>query len=104
MAKLKQVAERAGVSSATVSRVLSGTSGVTPALRDRVLRAAEDLEYRPNRLASNLRRQKTATIGVVVSDIENPHFTQMVRYVEAAAGGSSWRSIAASAVGQAGIH
>ena len=85
MASLKQVAERAGVSPATVSRALSGSPGVSPAARERVLRAAAEMDFRPNRQASNLRRQKTATIGVVVSDIENPHFTQMVRIVEAEA-------------------
>jgi LacI family transcriptional regulator len=85
MAKLKDVAQLAGVSPATVSRVLSGAPSVTQAYRDRVLRAASELDYRPNRLASNLRRQKTETIGVVVSDIENPHFTEMVRSVESAA-------------------
>ncbi len=85
MANIKQVAERAGVSSATVSRVLGGRVRVTPENRDRVLRAAAELDFRPNRLASNLRRQTTQTLGVVVSDIENPHFTQMVRTVEEAA-------------------
>ena len=93
MAKLKQVAELAGVSSATVSRALSGAAGVTPVLRERVLLAAAELDYRPNRLASNLRRQRTTTIGVVVSDIENPHFTQMVRFVEALASNRGYRVI-----------
>ncbi len=76
---------RAGVSPATVSRVLNGASTVRPEYRERVLRTIEEVGYRPNRLASNLRRQKAEMIGVVVSDIENPHFTQMVRAVEDAA-------------------
>jgi DNA-binding LacI/PurR family transcriptional regulator len=50
-----------------------------------VIAAIEELSYRPNRLASNFRRRQTEMIGVVVSDIENPHFTQMVRAVEDAA-------------------
>jgi DNA-binding LacI/PurR family transcriptional regulator len=50
-----------------------------------VLRAVDDLDYRPNLLARNLRRQKVDMIGVLVTDIENPHFTQMVRAVEDAA-------------------
>jgi len=91
MANIKQVAERAGVSSATVSRVLGGRVRVTPENRERVLRAAAELDFRPNRLASNLRRQTTQTLGVVVSDIENPHFTQMVRTVEEAAYGRGFR-------------
>ncbi|MEJ7763846.1 MAG: LacI family DNA-binding transcriptional regulator [Thermomicrobiales bacterium] len=85
MATIKEVAERAGVSPATVSRALTGSSAVGAEYRDRVVRAAEDLGYRPNRLASNLRRRQTQTIGVVVSDIENPHYTQMVRVVQDAA-------------------
>lgn len=85
MTTIKTVAEKAGVSPATVSRVLSGAARVRPDYRERVLRTVAELDYRPNRLASNLRRQTTETIGVVVSDIENPHFTQMVRGVEAAA-------------------
>lgn len=83
--RIRDVAERAGVSPATVSRVLNGSSTVGVEYRDRVLRVIEELGYRPNRLASNLRRQKADMIGVVVSDIENPHFTQMVRAVEDAA-------------------
>lgn len=83
--RIKDVAERAGVSPATVSRVLNGAASVGPEYRERVLRVIEELGYRPNRLASNLRRQKAEMIGVVISDIENPHFTQMVRAVEDAA-------------------
>jgi DNA-binding LacI/PurR family transcriptional regulator len=83
--RIKDVAERARVSPATVSRVLNGAASVRAEYRERVLRVIEELGYRPNRLASNLRRQKAEMIGVVVSDIENPHFTQMVRAVEDAA-------------------
>lgn len=85
MANIHDVAEQAGVSVATVSRVLSGSARVRPDFHARVMAAVADLGYQPNRLARNLRRQTTETIGVVVSDIENPHFTQMVRAVEDAA-------------------
>jgi LacI family transcriptional regulator len=83
--RIREVAERAGVSPATVSRVLNGSTTVGVAKRDDVLAAVNELGYRPNRTASNLRRQKAQMIGVVISDIENPHFTQMVRAVEDAA-------------------
>ena len=79
---IREVAERAGVSPATVSRVLNGTAVVREATRDKVLSVVDELGYRPNRLAANLRRQQVQMIGVVVSDIENPHFTQMVRAIE----------------------
>ena len=83
--RMKDVAAKAGVSSATVSRVLNGADYVQPEYKERVLQAIAELGYRPNRLASNLRRSKTDMIGVVVPDIENPHFTEMVRAVEDAA-------------------
>lgn len=83
--RIKDVARRAGVSPATVSRVMNGTATVGPAKRALVIAAIEELGYRPNRLASNFRRRQAEMIGVVVSDIENPHFTQMVRAVEDAA-------------------
>src|SRR3954467_5258673 len=82
---MRDVARLAAVSPATVSRVLNGDPTVGATYRRRVTRAVEELNYRPNRLARNLRIQRTTTIGVVVSDIENPHFTQMVRAVEDAA-------------------
>jgi DNA-binding LacI/PurR family transcriptional regulator len=91
MIKMQQVAERAGVSVATVSRVMSGAATVNADHRDRVLQAVADLGYRPNRLARNLRRQTTDTIGVVVSEIENPHFTEMVRVVEEVAAARGFR-------------
>jgi len=84
-ARIGDVARRAHVSPATVSRVLNGSATVGALSRDRVLLAVAELGYRPNLLARNLRRRKAGTIGVLVSDIENPHFTEMVRAVEDAA-------------------
>jgi LacI family transcriptional regulator len=79
---IREVARRAAVSPATVSRVLNGTTSVNEASRRRVLDAVAELQYRPNRLARNLRRQQADMIGVVVSDIANPHFSETVRVVE----------------------
>jgi DNA-binding LacI/PurR family transcriptional regulator len=79
---IKEVADRAGVSTATVSRVLNGNVVVREAKRAQVLAVVNELGYRPNRVASNLRRLQVQMIGVLVSDIENPHFSQMVRAVE----------------------
>jgi DNA-binding LacI/PurR family transcriptional regulator len=83
--KITDVATRARVSPATVSRVLNGADSVGAEHRERVLRAAAELGYRPNRLARNLRRQQIDMIAALVSDIENPHFAEMVRAVEDAA-------------------
>jgi LacI family fructose operon transcriptional repressor len=83
---IKDVAKAAGVSTATVSRVLanSGTP-IKPETRERVLDAIATLGYRPNLIARSLRAQKTAKIGLVVSDIRNPFFTAIGRAVEDAA-------------------
>lgn len=83
--RLRDVARHAGVSPATVSRVLNGNPRVADVNRRLVFEAIEELGYRPNRVASNLRRRQVQMIGVVMSDIENPHFTQMVRAAEDAA-------------------
>jgi DNA-binding LacI/PurR family transcriptional regulator len=81
-ATIAEVARRARVSPATVSRVLNADARVGSSYRDRVLAAVAELGYRPNRLARNMRRQRSGAIGVVVSDIENPHFSGAVRAIE----------------------
>lgn len=85
MTTIKQVASHANVSSATVSRVLNNDARVSTDVRQRVLASVAELEYRPNRIARSLRRKSSETIGVIVSDIENPHFTKAVRTIENAA-------------------
>ena len=79
---VKEVAKRAGVSIATVSRVLSGKSLVSPELAGRVKLAAIELHYRPNRAARSLRARETRAIGVLVPDIENPFFTSIIAGIE----------------------
>lgn len=79
---MRQVAEKAGVSTATVSRVLTGKDQVSPALVSQVEQAIQALSYRPNRTARLLRARKAQKIGLVVSDIQNPFFTSVVRGVE----------------------
>lgn len=82
MVTIKDVARDAGVSPATVSRVLNGRPRVDPGLANRVRAAAVQLGYRPSRVARNLRRQQTSIWGMVISDIRNPFFTDLVRAVE----------------------
>ena len=80
--RIDDVAKHAGVSSATVSRVLAGKPHVSAAVRERVLGAVEALHYRPNRIARSLRTQRSRFVGLIVSDIQNPFFNQIVRAVE----------------------
>ncbi|MFG2222066.1 LacI family DNA-binding transcriptional regulator [Streptomyces sp. NPDC048644] len=81
MANIKDVAERAGVSVATVSRVLNGHSPVAET-RDRVLAAVRELGYRPNNVARALRTARTGTLGLIISDLTNPFFTELADAVE----------------------
>jgi LacI family transcriptional regulator len=69
---LREVAERAGVSKATASRALGNRKGVSADARARILRAAADLGYEPNRLAQSLSVGATMTIGYLVRDISSP--------------------------------
>ena len=84
-ATIADVARRARVSTATVSRVLSGRMAARPETRARVLAAARDLDYRPSGIARSLKLRHTQTLGLIVTDIENPFFPQLVRAVEDAA-------------------
>src|SRR5262245_2230882 len=82
MATIHDVARKAGVSSATVSHVMNNSRFVSPETRQRVLEAIEALRYRRDGIARSLRRAKTSTIGVIISDITNPFFADLVRGIE----------------------
>ena len=77
-ATIKDVAREAGVSIATVSRVLNKSSTVREDLADRVNSAIEKLGYYPNSIARTLKNDSSKTVGFVVSDIANDFFTSMV--------------------------
>lgn len=79
MAKMSEVAKLAQVSPSTVSRVLSDSSYIAEETRNRVLEAVKTLDYKPNRLASNLRKMSSKTVVVVLPDITNPFFARIVQ-------------------------
>ncbi|MEW2513065.1 LacI family DNA-binding transcriptional regulator [Streptomyces sp. NPDC046870] len=85
MATMADVARSAGVSVATVSHVLNGTRPVLPHTRQAVLDAVDALGYTPNTLARSLVTSRTRSIGLAVSAISNPYFTETLQGVEAAA-------------------
>lgn len=85
MATMVDVAQRAGVSTATVSHVLNDTRPVRPATRQAVLEAMDALGYTPNTLARSLVTSRTRSIGLAVSAISNPYFTEILQGVEAGA-------------------
>ncbi len=82
MATIKEVAQLAGVSTATVSRALSGARPVNADVAARVLEASHALGYRPNRVARSLRTQVSTTLGLIISDVQNPFFTAVARAAE----------------------
>lgn len=85
MATIKEVAKRAGVSVGTVSNVLSRTVRVSPQLVERVSKAVRELDYHPNHVARSLKIKQTKMLGMVIPDITNPFFPQIVRGAEDAA-------------------
>ncbi|MBA4495347.1 LacI family DNA-binding transcriptional regulator [Paenactinomyces guangxiensis] len=82
MAKMIDVAKLAGVSVATVSRVLAGSGKVSKNTKEKVERAMKELNYKPNKLARNLRKLESKTIVVVIPDISNPFFTDVIRGIQ----------------------
>ena len=82
MATIQDVAKVAGVSSATVSHVVNNSRFVTPETKLKVLEAIKNLKYRRDGVARSLRRNSTGTIGLMISDISNPFFSDLVRGVE----------------------
>jgi LacI family repressor for deo operon, udp, cdd, tsx, nupC, and nupG len=85
VSNIHAVAKRAGVSTATVSRVLSRPDVVAPDTRMKVLKAVEHLGYTPNSAAKNLRTRRSGKILVTVPDISNPFFSLILQGIEDAA-------------------
>jgi len=84
-ATIRDVAERAGVSTATVSRVLAGIGNPRPDTAASVMAAVEALDYRPSGVARSLRMKRTRTLGLIVTDIQNPFFPELVQAADQAA-------------------
>lgn len=82
MTTIRDVASKAEVSIATVSRVVNGNRPVHPDIRERVLKAVEELDYRPNFLARGLRQSNTCMIGLIIPDNSNPFYAEVARAIE----------------------
>ena len=82
---VRDVAKAAGVSVATVSRVMNGATGVSPDLRERVLKAIKETHYVPNVAGRVLRQQRSSLIAVVTPEPENPYFMRLTAEVESVA-------------------
>jgi LacI family transcriptional regulator len=93
---LEEVARRARVSTATVSRVLNNGASVKASTRARVLKVMQDLKYSPNLHAQSLAGGRSRTIGVIVSNIENPFFLDVYKTVEAGAHAAGYELVMAN--------
>ncbi len=82
MPTIVEVAKRAGVSIGTVSNVIRGTARVSPERRKRVTAAIHDLKYFPGRIADNLKIRQTCMLGMILPDITNPFFPEIMRGAE----------------------
>lgn len=97
MTSIKRVAQLAGVSTATVSRVINTSGYVRPELRARVQDAMQRLHYQPNALARSMRTQHTLTVGVLVPQIDHPFFGALAFAVERALFTRGYRTFLCSA-------
>jgi LacI family transcriptional regulator len=97
MATMKQVAEKAGVSTSTVSHVINNTRVVSPDVRARVLSIIAEMRYIPSAVARSLKNDKTHTIGMMVPNSSNPYFAELIQGIEDAAFKRSYNVILCNA-------
>jgi len=93
MTTITDVAGRAGVSIATVSRILNNTAVVAQATRDRVLQAVDDLDYHPNQSARNLRRNQTGVILILTPNMTNPFYASILQGIGDTAAGLGFAAL-----------
>lgn len=79
---IKDIAQKANVSIATVSRVINGNPTVTPAIQDKVMAVISQTDYAPNQFARNLKASSSKTIGVVIPDITNEYVARMISIID----------------------
>ncbi|HWD61446.1 MAG TPA: LacI family DNA-binding transcriptional regulator, partial [Humibacter sp.] len=99
---INDVAAAAGVSRQTVTRALNDMADVSPATKQRVMDAAADLHYRPNRAAQRLVRGRDVTIGFVVGDLRNPYYPELASELSRRAAAREWGLVMVDLSGQGG--
>jgi LacI family transcriptional regulator len=87
---IKDVARRAGVSVASVSRALNGHESVTPETRQRIVKAAAALRYTPHSAARSLITRRTDTIGAILPDLYGEFFSELIRGIDLAILPGDW--------------
>jgi DNA-binding LacI/PurR family transcriptional regulator len=97
---MRDIAKIAGVSSATVSRVINGLSSVRPATAERVRRVIEELKFIPNGSATTLKYGRSSTYGLIIPDITNPFFPEFIRSFEGILAETNYNMLVASTESQ----
>ena len=99
MAGIRDVAKYAGVSPSTVSRALSGVAFVEPATKEKVMKAVSALNYKQNLAARSLKKGGSRLIGLIIPDIMNPYYPEVVKYMEVCASEAGYSLILCDALG-----
>lgn len=99
MVGIRDVAKYAGVSPSTVSRALSETAYVDPEKKERILKAVNDLNYKPNLAARSLKKGESKLIGLMIPDIMNPFYPEVIKYMETYAAKEGYSLILCDAQG-----
>lgn len=100
MATLKDVAEKAGVTVTTVSRVINNRGYISEQTRTKVYEVMKELSYQPNELARSLSKQKTNTIGIIVPHIVHPYFAKLISNLESMAAKHKFKIILCNTKGE----
>lgn len=82
MATIKDVAEKAGVTVTTVSRVLNNRGYISQATREKVYSVMKEMQYQPNEIARSLSRKKSMVLGLIIPSIAHPFFAELTNYIE----------------------
>ena len=93
---IKDVAKLVGVSTSTVSHVINKTRFVSRQTRSKVLKAINELDYHPDIIARSLRKRKTGTVGLIICDLTNPFFSEVLQGIEAYLGEKKYSTIVAN--------
>lgn len=99
MATIKDVAKLAGVALSTASYALSGDSKVSTKTKEKVLEAARQLNYRKNGFAMDLKRSRTNTIALILTDLSGPYYSELIRSIQDVALSNGYDLIACSSMG-----
>jgi LacI family transcriptional regulator len=99
LANLKDVAKLAGVSLSTASYALNGVNKVSPETQRKILEAAKTLNYQKNGIASDLKKTKTNTIALILSDLSGPYYSELIKGVQEVSIENEYNLIACSSLG-----